>query len=162
LVDAGLTGPPRPLPARDDDADEGDARDPESVQTFEQLRARFKLRPGSTVADPALLDHLAYHAIERRPDRGFVWRSDPNLRRPAHVTPPSPLDATAVSCPMITLWGRESPILKRVTPTDIAMRFPNAAFTAFEIIEGAHHHVFLDQPAAFNTALLKHLAKIPT
>jgi pimeloyl-ACP methyl ester carboxylesterase len=48
-------------------------------------------------------------------------------------------------------------MLKRIDPRDVAERFPSAAWTAAEIIEGAHHHVFLDRPDAFNAVLMRYL-----
>jgi pimeloyl-ACP methyl ester carboxylesterase len=166
VVDAGLSPPRRSLlmrpERRDEDEEDGEAREPAPLQSFEQVRTRFKLRPGGSVASPELLDHLAYHAIERRPDNGFGWRSDARLRDRAYSAPmPDPFDATGVRCPMISIWGEHSPLLERISPSDIATRFPHAAFTASEIISDAHHHVFLDQPAAFNAAFLKHLASVP-
>jgi pimeloyl-ACP methyl ester carboxylesterase len=171
VVDAGLSPPVRSMlmrsakrdeEKRDDEEQDGEAREPAALQTFEQVRARFKLRPGGAVASPELLDHLAYRAIERRADHGFGWRSDARLRERAYSAPlPDPFDATGMRCPMISIWGEHSPLLQRVSPVEIAKRFPNAAFTAVEMIAGAHHHVFLDQPDAFNATLLKHLASIP-
>jgi pimeloyl-ACP methyl ester carboxylesterase len=147
---------------REDDEQDGEPREPAALQTFDQVRARFKLRPGGGVASPDLLDHLAYRGIERRADQSFGWRSDARLRDRAYSAPlPEPFDATGMTCPMISIWGEESPFLQRVSPMEIAKRFPNAAFTACEMIPGAYHHVFLDQPAAFNAVLLKHLASIP-
>jgi pimeloyl-ACP methyl ester carboxylesterase len=181
IVDAGLSPPVRSMlmrsakreeqkreeqkreeQKREDEEQDGEPREPATLQTFDQVRARFKLRPGGAVASPELLDHLAYRAIERRADQGFGWRSDARLRDRAFSAPlPEPFDATSMRCPMISIWGEHSPLLSRVSPAEIAKRFPNAAFTACEMIAGAHHHVFLDQPAAFNAALLKHLASIP-
>jgi pimeloyl-ACP methyl ester carboxylesterase len=176
VVDAGLTPPVRSMlmrsakreeekrdeEKRDEDEQDGEPREPAALQTFDQVRARFKLRPGGGVASPELLDHLAYRAIERRADQGFGWRSDARLRDRAYSAPlPDPFDATDMRCPMISIWGERSPFLQRVNPIEIASRFPNAAFTACEMIADAYHHVFLDQPAAFNAALLKHLATIP-
>lgn len=164
LIDAGLNPPPRSnmmrRSARRDDDGDGDG-EPAASHSFEQLRARFKLRPGPTIATPELLDHLAYHAIARRPDGSFGWRSDPRLRMNRHhLPPPRGLDASGIVCPLVSLWGAHSPILQRVDPRDIASRFPNAAVTEAEIIADAYHHVLLDQPEAFNAALLDHLTAV--
>jgi pimeloyl-ACP methyl ester carboxylesterase len=161
LVDAGLSPPPRPNRPRSASLERDEEREPAAFQSFEQVRARFKLRPGLTVATPELLDHLAYHAIARRPDGSFGWRSDPNLIRQSHLTPPPhALDATGVVCPVLSFWGAHSPLLERVNPLDFAKRFPNAVVTASEMIPGAYHHVFLDQAEAFNAALLQQLALV--
>jgi pimeloyl-ACP methyl ester carboxylesterase len=158
LVDAGLGPPPRlsmrpPEPARSAE------REPMVFRSWEQARARFKLRPGDTVAAPELLDHLARHAIKELPDGTFSWRFDPNLRQqrgPMGSTP----DGSTIRCPVMSIWGAHSPMLGRVDPRDIGERFPSAAWTTVEMIDGAHHHVFLDQPEAFNRVLQKQLAAV--
>jgi pimeloyl-ACP methyl ester carboxylesterase len=156
LVDAGLGPPPRMALHRPEQRD-ASPREPMVFETYEQARARFKLRPGDTVASPELLEHLARHAIVQLPGGGFSWRFAPDITQRSSPLR-GPLDGTAIRCPVISIWGEHSLILKRVDARDVGERFPSAAWTAAEIIEGAHHHVFLDQPDAFNQRLLAHLA----
>lgn len=155
IVDSPLGPPPRPAWRPPDDDEPGERRSP-VFETWEQARARFKLRPGETVGDPELLDHLARHALYQRPEGGFSFRFDRNvsLRRAPVATPP---DGSTIRCPVVSIWGEHSLMLKRVDPREIGERFPSAAWTAAEIIEGAHHHVFIDRPEAFNRVLLKYL-----
>jgi pimeloyl-ACP methyl ester carboxylesterase len=157
IVDSALGPPPRPALARA----QSEAEEPTyaTFSSFEEARARFKLRPGDTVAAPELLDHLAWHAIVRRADGQFAWRFDPNLRQRGPITPGAP-DGSAIRCPVISIWGARSPMLMRVDPRDIGERFPSAKLTAAEMIPGAHHHVFLDQPDAFNAVLIKWLTTL--
>jgi pimeloyl-ACP methyl ester carboxylesterase len=158
LVDAGLGPPPR-LQMRRSEAPRTTEREAFVFRTWEEARERFKLRPGGTVAAPELLDHLARHAITELPDGGFTWRFDPNLRQQRGPSG-APLDGSTIRCPVTSIWGAHSPMLERVDPRDIGERFPSAAWTAAEIIDGAHHHVFLDQPAAFNRVLLRQLGAV--
>jgi pimeloyl-ACP methyl ester carboxylesterase len=158
VVDSALGPPPRPAFQR---VERDDPSEPARVvfRDFEQARARFKLRPGGTVAAPELLDHLARHALVQLPDGGFTWRFDPDTRQ--RQRPMSgPPDGSAIRCPVISIWGAESPFLARVDPREIGERFPSARFTAAEMIPDAHHHVFLDQPDVFNEVLLRHLANV--
>ena len=111
---------------------------------------RFRLIPRDTVADPALLDHLARQGIVQRDGR-FVYRFDPacnGARRPTDVLPLLP----GITAPTLLVRGERSPVLPRATAEEIARRIPRARL---EEIPGAYHHLVLDQPAAF-TALLDH------
>jgi pimeloyl-ACP methyl ester carboxylesterase len=155
LVDAGLGPPPRPN-LRPSETAERAEREPMVFRTWEQARSRFKLRPGETVASPELLDHLARHALTELPEGGYTWRFDPNLTRHPAPSPGVP-DGTNIRCPVISIWGARSPLLARVDPRDVGERFPSASWTTVEMIDDAHHHVFLDQPRAFNETLLQHL-----
>ena len=164
VVDSPLGPPPRPrvLPAASEPPAERTASE---FASWHEARVRFKLRPGDTVAAPELLDHLARHALRALPDGRFGWCFDANVaqrfRNGARtVTPPAPPDGSAIRCPVISIWGGESPMLQRIDPRDVTERFPSAAWTAVEIIPGAHHHVFLDQPEAFNATLLRYLRTV--
>jgi pimeloyl-ACP methyl ester carboxylesterase len=158
VVDSALGPPPRPAFQRVE-REQPDVPEHVVFRSFEEARARFKLRPGSTVATPELLEHLARHALLQLPDGGFTWRFDPRTRQsPRGMS--GPPDASAIRCPVISIWGAHSPMLARVDPRDVGERFPSARFTTAEIIPDAHHHVFLDQPDAFNAVLLRHLASI--
>jgi esterase len=163
IVDSTLGPPPRPTSVRPRESDEPRERMASELASWPDARARFKLRPGGTVADPELLDHLAHHALRALPDGRFAWCFDPNVaqQRFGRVPPAQP-DTSAIRCPVISIWGSESPMLRRagVDPRDVSERFPSAASTAVEIIAGAHHHVFLDRPEAFNEALLRYLRSV--
>lgn len=158
LVDSPLGPPPRPNwppPDGEERAERGTTR----FATWEQARARFKLRPGETVGDPELIDHLARHALRELPDGGFAFRFDPNVAQ-FRTPSPAPPDASAIKCPVATIWGTESVMLRRIDPRAVCERFPSAAWTSAELVEGAHHHVFIDRPEAFNAVLRAQLARI--
>jgi pimeloyl-ACP methyl ester carboxylesterase len=161
LVDAGMGPPPRPQNAlrRAEPEDDGE-REPTVFASWEQARARFRLRPGDSVASRELLDHLAWHALQELPDGHFRWRFDPNLWRRGQRNAP-PFEDGNVRCPVIAIYGARSPMLQRTDPRTVVERFPSAPWTAVEILDSAHHHVFLDQPEAFNALLLRYLDALP-
>jgi esterase len=162
IVDAPLAPPPRPARVPPAAFAAPASRTASEFASWSEARARFKLRPGDTVADSELLDHLARHSLRALPDGRFAWRFDPNVAQrsePAQRAPTAP-DTSAIRCPVISIWGSESPLLRRIDPRDVSERFPSATFTAVEMIAGAHHHVFLDQPAAFNQTLLRYLSAV--
>lgn len=152
LVDAGF-GPPPPHMQRNRPLSE--PRERSYFDSYEEGRARFKLRPGDTVADAELLDHLAFHALQPLPDGRYTWRFDMGERGGG---PRPQTGGDGVRCPVFAIYGAESPILGRVDPRSLAERFSSATSTTVDIVEGAHHHVFLDQPDAFNALLLRRLA----
>ena len=151
LVDAPLGPPPRPNwppPGSDDRSERGTTR----FASWEQARARFKLRPGedgrrsrahrSPRAPRAARAARRRLCLSLRPERRAV--------QDAGTFPP---DASTIKCPVATIWGSESVMLKRMDPRAVCERFPSAAWTSAEIVEGAHHHVFIDRPEAFNDVL---------
>ena len=157
IVDAGFGPPPNAQAAR--------ARSPSlprprrRYDSFASARERFVLRPGDNCAEAALLDHLALHAIERTRDGAYTWRfEDPAYMREGAPPPrPPPPDSSLVSCPVLAIYGALSPIRQRVDLEDYAQRFPNAPDVQVDVLDGAYHHVFLDQPQAFNALLLRRL-----
>jgi pimeloyl-ACP methyl ester carboxylesterase len=128
--------------------------------TREEAMARFKLRPGDTVIRPELLRHLAEHAVRELPDGTFTWRFDPALRpgRPRGIRRLARPDKLRV--PVVLIYGDKSPIKGRSDIRHICDIFTRAPWKALEVVPEAYHHVFLDQPDAFNALLLPHLLRI--
>ena len=115
--------------------------------------AAFRLLPPDTVADPALLAHLAREGIVAR-EGGFAYRFDPACRaarQPVDLWPLLP----RIAAPALVVRGERSPIL----PLDMAERLRAALARAILVeVPGAYHHVLLDRPAAVARALLDFLA----
>ena len=158
-VDAGLGPPPRSTRQNPRPRPMSEPRPRRYFDSYETGRERFVLRPGGTVAEPELLDHLALHALRELPDGRFTWRfEDPSHAQPARPQPRSPLDGSPIRCPVLGIYGSGSPILQRRDPRTFGERFPSAACTRVEILQGAHHHVMLDRPAEYSELLLSMLA----
>jgi len=130
-------------------------RAPRRHPTIESAVASFRLLPRETVADPALLAHLARAGIVRR-DGGWVYRFDPDCNRLRRPVDGWPL-LGRIRAPALVLRGELSPIL----PRDMAERVTGAIEGA-ELVEipGAYHHVVLDAPAAFTAAVEEFLPRI--
>jgi pimeloyl-ACP methyl ester carboxylesterase len=108
----------------------------------------FRLLPRETVADPRLLAHLARAGIARR-DGGWTYRFDPaanHHRRPADLWP----HLGRITAPTLLVRGELSPVLPREMAERLRAAIPGAALVE---IPGAYHHLVLDQPAAFTSAL---------
>jgi pimeloyl-ACP methyl ester carboxylesterase len=128
---------------------------PRRHPTLESAVASFRLLPRETVADPALLAHLARVGVVRN-DGGWSYRFDPDCNRLRR-----PVDGWGlverITAPTLVVRGELSPIL----PREMAERLRGAIRESTLVeIPGAYHHVVLDAPAAFTTVLEKFLLSL--
>jgi pimeloyl-ACP methyl ester carboxylesterase len=129
-------------------------RGPLRHESMELAVKSFRLLPRDTVADPALLEHLARTGIVERDGR-FLYRFDPAAnggRRPVDVLPL----LSNISAPTLLVRAERSPVLPRATAEEMARRIPNVRL---EEIANAYHHLVLDQPAAFSAVLDRFLTE---
>jgi len=123
-------------------------RGPLRHESMEVAVKSFRLLPRDTVADPALLEHLARVGIVERDGR-FLYRFDPAAnggRRPVDVLPLLP----KITAPTLIVRAERSPVLPRATAEEMARRIEDVRL---EEIPDAYHHLVLDQPAAFGAVL---------
>ncbi len=119
-------------------------RGPRRHESLHAALQSFRLLPAETVAEPALLAHLAREGIVEREGR-FLYRFDPacnGTRRPADVWPLLP----RISAPTLIVRGEHSPILPRPMAERMRERMSDARVVE---IPGAYHHLVLDRPGAF-------------
>jgi esterase len=123
-------------------------RSPRLHPTAQAAAATFRLLPRETLADPALLAHMGRAAVTRR-DGGWGWRFDPSThgeRRPVDAWPL----LRRIAAPTLVVRGALSTVL----PADMAERLrasiPRASLVT---IPNAYHHLTLDAPTPFATAL---------
>ncbi len=115
--------------------------------SVDEAVAAFRLLPRDTVADPALLSHVAREGVAQR-DGGFSYRFDPEANRVRR-----PVDnwqlVDRITAPTLIVRGELSPIL----PREMAERL-QAAIRGSRLVEipGAYHHLVLDRPAEFTGA----------
>ena len=122
-------------------------RAPRRHATPESAVASFRLLPRETVADPALLAHVARAGIAER-DGGFSFRFDPQAngsRRPHDMWPHLP----RIVAPTLLLRAELSPVLTADMADAMRKAIPDVRLVT---IPGAYHHLTLDQPAAFVSA----------
>jgi pimeloyl-ACP methyl ester carboxylesterase len=114
--------------------------------------AAFRLLPRETIAEPALLAHLARMGIVQRNGR-WLYRFDP-----ASHASREPVDSWAllsrIEIPTLILRGEHSIILPRQMADRMRAAIPRAVLVE---IPGAYHHVTLDAPAACAAALSRFL-----
>jgi pimeloyl-ACP methyl ester carboxylesterase len=119
-------------------------RGPRRHETLEAALASFRLLPPDTVADEALLRHLAREGIAERDGR-FQYRFDPaanGTRQPVDLWDL----VSRITAPTLLVRGEHSPILPPPMAADLLARIPRARLVE---IPGAYHHLVLDAPAAF-------------
>jgi pimeloyl-ACP methyl ester carboxylesterase len=117
--------------------------------------AAFRLLPPDTVADPALLAHLAREGVVARAG-GVVYRFDPACyaaRQPVDLWPLLP----RIAAPALVVRGERSPILPREMAERLRAALGRA--TLVEVPE-AYHHVLLDRPAAVARTLIDFLTDV--
>lgn len=118
---------------------------------------RFRLLPTQTNADPALLAHVATHAIRQLPDGRWTLRFDR-----ATLAFPEPQDRLSIllqlSCPILFVRGAHSTLLPHDKFSALLAALPHAEGVE---IPDAHHHVMLDNPPAFADAVRAFLDRVP-
>jgi pimeloyl-ACP methyl ester carboxylesterase len=123
-------------------------RMPRVHPSAEAAAAAFRLLPRETLADPALLGHIAREAVARR-DGGWGWRFDPQThgeRRPVDAWPL----LGRIAAPTLVVRGGLSPVLTAEMAERLRATIPRASLVT---IPDAYHHLTLDQPGAFTKAL---------
>jgi len=123
-------------------------RGPRRHESLERALRSFRLLPPETMADPALLEHIAREGIVERDGR-FLYRFDPacnGARRPTDAWPL--LDR--ITAPTLLVRGEHSPVLPREMAREMARRIPKVRIAE---IPGAYHHLVLDAPGEFTSVL---------
>lgn len=123
-------------------------RMPRAHPSQEAAVAAFRLLPRDTIADPALLAHLARAGMTGR-NGGWGWRFDPAThgnRQPVDAWPL--LDR--ITAPTLIARGGLSPIL---TPEMAERLHTGIARSTLVTVPDAYHHLTLDRPAEFTAAL---------
>ena len=123
-------------------------RGPRRHETLEAALASFRLLPPDTLADEALLRHLAREGIAEREGR-YMYRFDPaanGTRQPVDLWDL----VSRITAPTLLVRGEHSPILPPPMAADLLSRIGHGQLVE---IPGAYHHLVLDAPAAFSDVL---------
>ena len=119
---------------------------------------RFRLRPPQPCDNGFLLDFIAMRSLVERDDGRWHWCFDPDgdaKRADTHMEGTGPIVAAA-RIPLVFLWGQHSSLME---PDIVALTRDRAPpGTRFVEMPEAAHHLMLDQPIAFVTALRALLA----
>ncbi|NKB97189.1 MAG: alpha/beta fold hydrolase [Pseudomonadales bacterium] len=123
--------------------------------TYAAIRHRFRLAPEQPCANEYLMDYMATHSVKET-EGGYVWKFDPAImsmddnRSPDWWTSIAP---TFVSLPIPRgiIYGQHSAMMSdRVK--EFVRKESDGAIPLIGV-PGAYHHIMMDQPIAFTTAI---------
>jgi pimeloyl-ACP methyl ester carboxylesterase len=110
---------------------------------------RFRLLPMHTTAEASILRRIAAHGLRQLADGRWTLKFDRQA-----MAQDGPLDLTPhlqqLRCPILFVRGTDSTVLTRAGLSTLLRAAPHALTVE---IPDAHHHVMLDNPAAFEHAV---------
>lgn len=137
------------------------ARPNKIYPALEDALGRFRLAPPQPCLNHYAMDYIARHSLKKVTGEdgttGWQWKFDPSIWRRFETGDQPPQDMIGdISCPLAFMRGEDSAILE----DDIwdYMKGRVRAHVPFISLPHAHHHVMLDQPIAFISALRAILA----
>ena len=123
-------------------------------RTEAEALARFRFAPPQACANLFVADHIARTSLKRARDEdgheGWTWRFDPFLWRGYKMSNPA-RDLAAARCPVALIRGARSKLVPDAAFAYARSLAPGDA-PAIDIAD-ADHHVMVDQPLEFCTAL---------
>lgn len=146
VIDAPLNQPPRREP------EQGGPRTFRHIKPYPDLEtavSRFRLLPEQPCENDYLLDFLARTSL-REVEAGWIWKFDLEMFDKL-ILEPIQASFARISCPWIFFHGSESEIVKPALADYLTEK--TGRKVPFATIPSAHHHVMLDQPLAFLSAL---------
>ena len=131
---------------------------------FNSALARFRLAPPQPCENAYAVDYIARHSIKETVgedgEAGFTWKFDPFIFSKM-LAEWDAMDFTALKtgCPLVFMRGELSSLVTpRVADYMANLQSPPVPTIT---IPGAYHHVWLDQPLAFVSAVRSLLATWP-
>jgi len=121
----------------------------------EEFIARFRLRPAGTLAAPEIIRHLARHGARQHPDGSWRHKFDRNVYATRETTDGLPC-WNHIKIPALLVKAERS---QRISPqvfAEVQSRCPQVEFAE---VPAADHHVTLDNPGGFVSAVRRFLAK---
>jgi pimeloyl-ACP methyl ester carboxylesterase len=132
-------------------------REGKSYATQDEIVARYRLRPPGSTAPPAVIRHVAQHAVKQYDDDGWRHKFDRRiyaLRESVNGFP----HWNDIKIPALVVKGELSPRISPEVCAEIKTRCPQAEFAE---VSNADHHVVLDNPTGFVEAVQAFLARHP-
>jgi len=116
---------------------------------FDTLFNRYRLVPEQPCQNQYLLDHVARHSIKET-EQGWCWKFDEGIYFNFKRKGP-PITVENIQCPMEYIYGSQSALIPEATIPDLTKLIGHLG--NIHKIEGAHHHVMLDEPLALTEKL---------
>ena len=143
----------RPDPESEEGARGAAFRSPGVYPTLDEAVQRFRLIPPQPCDNDFIVDHIARHSLHETAD-GWTWKFDPHLF--THTMVPLNEQLAAVDIRVALIRGHHSVVVPADT-ADYMYELMGRVAPVITIPE-SHHHLFLDQPLGFVSALRALLA----
>ena len=126
-----------------------------SYATREEIVARYKLRPGNSLAPPEVVRHIAGYSARQFPDGGWRYKFDRSVYAVRERMDGLPC-WNHIKIPALLVKAERSARISPQVYAEVKSRCPQA-----ELVEVANsdHHVTLDNPSGFVRAVRDFLAK---
>ena len=124
--------------------------------TFEEALGRFRLMPPQDCKNAYLLDYIGRHSLKQT-DAGWTWKFDDGLFRKFEFGENMHEELARLSCRVGVIYGDDSYLFTQDI-ADFMFKVLDES-VPFVAIPDAQHHLFLDQPLAFVSALRTLLAE---
>ncbi len=125
-------------------------------ETFEAALGRFRLMPPQDCKNDYLLDYIGRHSLIEV-EGGWTWKFDDTMFDNFNMTTDTHKDLTALRCRMAVFYGEDSYLFTQELADYMFSALDKSV--SFTSIPEAQHHLFLDQPLAFVSALRTLLAE---
>ena len=124
--------------------------------TFDEALSRFRLMPPQDCSNEYILDYIGRHSLKEVP-QGWTWKFDDQMFNKFEFGDNMHEELAQLKCRVAVMYGENSYLFSQ----DIAdfMFEVLDESVPFVGIPEAQHHVFLDQPMAFISALRTMLAE---
>ncbi|MDH3730484.1 MAG: alpha/beta hydrolase [Acidimicrobiia bacterium] len=143
----------RPDPESEEGARGAAFRSPGTYATLDEAMARFRLIPPQPCDNDYIIEHISRHSLHET-EAGWTWKFDPHLF--THTMVPLNEQLAAVKIRVALIRGHHSVVVPADT-ADYMYELMGRVAPVITIPE-SHHHLFLDQPIAFASAIRTLLA----
>jgi pimeloyl-ACP methyl ester carboxylesterase len=150
LVDSPVR---RPDPESEEGARGAAFRSPGTYTSLDEAMPRFRLIPPQPCDNDFIIEHIARHSLHETAT-GWTWKFDPHLF--THTMVPLNEQLAAVRIRVALIRGHHSVVVPADT-ADYMYELMGRVAPVITIPE-AHHHLFLDQPLGFVSAVRALLA----
>ena len=123
---------------------------------FESAHKRFRLMPPQDCKNDYILDYIGRHSL-REVDGGWTWKFDDTMFRKFDFGGAMHEALASLRCRVGVIYGENSYLFTQ-SVTDFMFKMLDQS-VPFVGIPESQHHVFLDQPLAFVSALRTLLAE---
>lgn len=124
-------------------------------EDFQTAKGRFRLVPGQPCDNDYILEYIAEQSLIEVPG-GWTWKFDDELYKRFRPTDLSK-DLSGLSCRIGVIYGEKSKLFSQEIADYMFQVLDNSV--PFVSIPEAFHHLMLDQPLAFISALRALLAE---